>query len=54
MQALVGAGAVVLGILAVIGFAPVVLNLVAFLALGGALLLGGSALATRMGTIFSR
>lgn len=47
-QALVGVGAIVLGILALIGLAPMVLNLVGLLALGGGLLLGGSAVAGKM------
>lgn len=47
-QLLVGIGAVVLGILSLIGFTPLVLTLVALLAIGGATLLTGSAVTGRM------
>jgi|688.fasta_scaffold600215_1 hypothetical protein len=47
-QLLVGIGAVVLGILSLIGFMPLVLTLVALLAIGGATLLTGSAVTGRM------
>lgn len=47
-EALVGAGAIVLGILSLSGFAPVTLILVALLAVGASILLAGSAVAGRM------
>jgi hypothetical protein len=53
-QALVGAGAVVLGILALLGFVPWTLVLVATLAVGGAAFLTGSALLGRMMVLFRR
>lgn len=53
-QALVGIGAVVLGILALIGLDPVVLTLVALLALGGAVVLSGTAITTRMAATMRR
>jgi hypothetical protein len=53
-QALVGAGAVVLGILSLVGFVPATLNLVAMLAVGGAAFLAGSALCGRMMFLFRR
>lgn len=49
-QAFIGIGAVVLGILAVVGIAPVTLELVAFLGLGAGVLFAGSALGTRAAT----
>jgi len=45
---LVGAGAAILGILALVGLYPFVLTLVAFLSLGGTVMIGGSALGSRM------
>jgi hypothetical protein len=53
-QALVGIGAIVLGILALIGFDPLVLTLVALLALGGSILLSGGALSSRMAAMIRR
>jgi len=53
-QVLVGMSTIVLGILAVIGFAPPTLDLVATLALGSSVLLSGSAIAARMLTVFQR
>lgn len=47
-EVLVGISAVVLGILALIGVAPTVLTLVAFLAIGGSLALSGSAIGGRL------
>ena len=47
-EALIGAGAIVLGILALAGFSPIVLILVALLAVGASILLAGSAVAGRM------
>jgi hypothetical protein len=47
-QVLVGMGAVVLGILALIGIDSVVLTLVAFLAIGASLALSGSAIGGRL------
>ncbi len=51
-QVLVGIGAIILGILALIGFATQVLNLIAMLALGCSTLLSGSAVASRVLTAF--
>lgn len=55
-EALVGAGAVVLGILALVGVGVgyLTLSLVAFLALGAGVLLGGTALAGRLGVLARR
>lgn len=53
-QALVGAGAIVLGILALLGLAPTVLNLIALLAVGGALVIGGTAIGARMLSVLRR
>jgi hypothetical protein len=47
-EALVGAGAIVLGILSLSGFAPLTLILVALLAVGASILLAGTAVAGRM------
>jgi hypothetical protein len=47
-QVLVGLGAIVLGILALVGMVPLTLTLVAMLSLGGAALFSGSALTGRM------
>ena len=47
-QALVGVGAMALGVLAVIGLSPVVLTLVALLSIGGATLMSGTALTARV------
>ncbi|APR80023.1 Hypothetical protein A7982_05370 [Minicystis rosea] len=54
MQALVGISAVVLGILALVGLDTVVLTLVALLVLGGAVLLSGSAVSSRMAALLRR
>lgn len=53
-QALVGAGAIVLGILALLNNHAVVLTLVAMLALGGALLLAGGAIGARFLALVAR
>jgi hypothetical protein len=47
-EVLVGIGAIVLGILSLLGFAPMTLVLIALLAIGGALLLSGGAIGARM------
>jgi hypothetical protein len=47
-EVLVGIGAAILGILALLGVEPVTLVLIGFLAVGSALLLGGSALGARL------
>src|SRR5262245_26011213 len=47
-EALIGAGAIVLGILSLSGFAPLTLILVALLAVGASILLAGTAVAGRM------
>ncbi len=49
---MIGAGAIVLGILALAGHAPVMLALVAMLAVGAAGMLSGSAFAARVFTLF--
>lgn len=54
MQALVGIGAIVLGILALVGFEPVLLTLVALLVLGAAVLMTGTAVSTRMASVLRR
>jgi hypothetical protein len=51
-EALVGIGVVVLGILALLGHAPLTLTLVAMLSAGAAVLVGGSMLAARMFGVF--
>jgi hypothetical protein len=51
-EALVGLGAVVLGILALSGISPLVLTLVSMLALGGSVFLSGSSYALRVMTLF--
>ncbi len=50
-QVLIGLGAAVLGILALVGFDPATLSLVAFLALGAAVLMSGTAVASRWHTV---
>ena len=52
LDALVGVGAVVLGILALLGYHPMTLVLVSVLGLSGALLLTGSAIGARMMSVF--
>lgn len=52
LKVLVGLGAVVLGILGVVGFVPEVLTLVALLSLGTALLFTGTAMAGKVLAIF--
>jgi hypothetical protein len=47
-EALIGAGAIVLGILSLSGIAPLALVLVALLAIGASILLAGSSVAGRM------
>lgn len=51
-QVLVGLAVVVLGILSVIGLHSLILSLVAFLAIGGALFLSGTAIGGRMWSTF--
>lgn len=53
-QLLVGGGAVVLGILAIVGIAPMTLGLVAMLAMGASVLLSGGAVTARILTLFAR
>lgn len=53
-QLLVGGGAVVLGILSIVGIAPMTLGLVAMLAMGASVLLSGGAVTARILTLFSR
>jgi hypothetical protein len=48
VQTLFGLGSVVLGILAIIGFAPLILSMVAILAVGSSSMLSGSAVGGRM------
>jgi hypothetical protein len=47
-EALIGAGAIVLGILSLAGYAPLTLILVALLAVGASILLAGTAVSGRM------
>ncbi|MFT3764815.1 MAG: hypothetical protein QM820_04760 [Minicystis sp.] len=54
VQALAGAGAVVLGILALVGYSPMTLALVGLLVLGSAVLLSGAAVTGRMGAVMRR
>ncbi len=54
VQALVGIGAIALGIIALVGYNPRLLTLVAVLAVGAALLITGAAVTARLMTIFSR
>ena len=51
-KAMVGGGVVVLGILSLLGMAPMTLNMIAMLAVGSVIFLSGSALATRMYSLF--
>jgi hypothetical protein len=51
VRALVGAGAVVLGILGLLGNAPIVLTLIAMLSVGGGMLLSGATFGGRLGTL---
>jgi len=51
-EVIVGVGAIVLGILALVGFDPVTLTLVAILSIGASLLLSGSSVAGRFFTMF--
>ncbi|APR79236.1 Hypothetical protein A7982_04583 [Minicystis rosea] len=51
MHALVGIGAGVLGVLALVGLAPVQLTLIALLALGSAVFISGTAVSSRMGAL---
>lgn len=50
-HALIGVGAAVLGILALVGLVPTVLSLVALLSVGAALVFSGSALTSRMAAL---
>lgn len=54
VQMLVGIGAGVLGILALLGNIPITLTLIAMLSIGGADLLSGGAIGSRMLSIFRR
>lgn len=54
MEVMVGIGAIVVGILALIGIMPTVLTLVGILTLGAGLLIAGSAVGARMVTAFRR
>lgn len=53
-QALVGIGAIVLGILALVGLDTVTLTLVGLLVLGGSVLLSGTAVSSRMAAVIRR
>lgn len=54
-EGIIGAGVVVLGVLALIGVGnPLTLSLVAYLALGAGVLVGGSAIAARLGMLARR
>jgi hypothetical protein len=52
VQMLVGLGAIILGILALLNFNPLELTLVAILAVGGMIMLSGTAIGTRMLSLF--
>lgn len=52
IQALAGLGAIVLGILALVGTNPLVMTLVALLAVGAAILFTGTAITSRLMTLF--
>jgi hypothetical protein len=52
-EVLVGLSAAVLGVLALVGIAPMTLILVALLAVGASILLSGTALVSRMLTLFA-
>ncbi|WP_437600555.1 hypothetical protein WMF28_03160 [Sorangium sp. So ce590] len=54
LQSLIGAGAVVLGILALVGIYPMVLTLVALLALGSAVVVSGTAVSGRAAAALRR
>jgi hypothetical protein len=51
---LVGLGAIVLGILALAGYSPITLSLVAVISIGAAVLMSGSTLAVRFAATFGR
>jgi hypothetical protein len=53
-QVLVGLGAVILAILALVGFAPITLTLVAVLAIGASILIGGAMLGSHFWFLFRR
>jgi hypothetical protein len=53
-EVLVGIGAIVLGVLALLGVEPLILSLVAMLALGAAIVLGGGAIGARLAALLSR
>lgn len=53
-QVLVGLGAVILGVLALVGFAPITLNLVAVLAIGASILISGAMLGSHFYFLFRR
>lgn len=52
LQVLVGLGGIALGIIALVGIAPEILSLVAMLGLGASVLLSGSAVSSRMVSVF--
>jgi hypothetical protein len=52
VQVLIGLGAAALGILALVGIVPLILSLVAFLAVGTSNLTSGTALSSRLLTVF--
>ncbi len=53
-QALVGVAGIVLGIVGVVGVYPIILSLVAFLVLGVAVVLSGTAMSARMMSMWNR
>lgn len=53
MQLLLGLVAIALGVLALVGIAPFILNLVAMLAIGASMLLSGAAVSGRMLSVYS-
>lgn len=54
LQVLAGLGAIALGVIALAGISPMILELVAMLVVSGAFLLSDTAVAGRMATIFNR
>jgi hypothetical protein len=54
VRTLVGAGAIVLGIIGLVGNSPIMLTLVAMLSIGTGLLLSGATFSSRMGTLAHR
>ncbi len=53
-QVLLGAGSIVLGILGLVGIYPMILSMVALLAVGAAVLISGTALSSKMMSFLSR